>query len=459
MSLTTPEKAPLLRYGVCFTLTEWLIRAMLLALLLAVHHAGAVEPGVAADELILEVHPDKPRVYLHEAVPVTVTLLTGSTPVRDIHYPRLDGAAFRVTEFSPPRETRVIRDGREATAYQFAATLMPRKPGEIELGPAELRCDLLAPARGAAAFFGGSEPRAVTVRSKPIRFSILPLPTRGRPADFSGAVGRFTVSRKVTPTAIQRGDPVTVTTRIAGVGKFDRFSCPVIALPGVRGYPARARRTGNHLACEQVLLPETAARLEIPGARISFFDPLSERYRSAMSSPVSLVLTGAPPDQTPAEVALPVALPAAHVRATPSAAWPLFGGVGALLIALASTAFLATRRWPEGAGHRAEAAAVARQHLARAEAALAANDPERFYEAAFRLAQAAAAARCQRPAAGMTVGSLKPYLPPDGPGEPPRRLLADLFQECDAVRYGRSGRNRQDLSRTIERLRELIATP
>jgi len=449
---------PLLRCRVYLGSTGRLFRAILLALLLGVHPAtvwAAAAEEVAGDELILEVHPEKSRAYLHEAVPVTVTLLAGSVSVRNIEYPRLDGAAFRISEFSPPRRSSVARNGREYTAYEFAATLIPRESGEIELGPAELRCDLLAAAGGAAAFFGGSEPRTVTVRSKPVRFSILPLPTRGRPAGYTGAVGRFTLSRQVTPTAIQIGDPITLTTRIEGVGNIDSYSCESISLPGVRAYPSRARRVGKRLTCEQVLVPEAAASVEIPAALISFFDPLSERYRTATSPSVPLALTGAHSGQT-REMA-PVAAVKARSAPAPSGTsrWPLWAALAAVLLVSAGAALLATRRRRAVLEHTAAVVAVARQSLAEAEAALAANDPQRFYEAIFRLAQASAAARLNLPSPGMTVGMLNH----DGSGEPTHHFLAELFQECDAVRYGRSARDRQDMLRTFKRLQEVIADP
>jgi len=433
--------------------TGQIIRAMLLSLLLGAHPASrceAAESDAVGDELILEVRPEKSRVYLREAVPITVSLLAGPLPIRNLQYPRLNGAAFRISEFAPPRQTSVTRNGHEVTAYEFATTLIPRKPGEIELGPAELSCDLLAPASGAAAFFGGSEPRTVTVRSKPVSFSILPLPTRGRPADFTGAVGRFMVSRNVTPTASRNGDPVTVTTRIEGVGNIDGFSCNSISLPGVRSYPPRARRGEHRLACEQVLVPETAATVTIPAAHISFFDPLAERYRTAMSPSVLLVVTGAPTDQI--RGVAPVASVKARSAEAPSGTsrWPLWGALVGVLIVLASAALLALKRWRVVPDHAI--AGMARPSLAEAEAALAADDPARFYEATFRLVQASAAARWNQPSPGMTVGMLGRDLQHDAP------ILAELFQECDAVRYGRSARDRQDMLRTIERLQELIAT-
>jgi len=130
----------------------------------------------------------------------------------------------------------------------------------------------------------------VTLRSQPVHFSILPLPTRGRPAGYSGAVGHFTLSRQATPSVIHSGDPVTVTTRIEGVGNIDSFPCQSILLSGVHSYPPRARRGGDRLACEQVLLPKSATVLVIPEARISFFDPEAARYRTATSPALGLTL-------------------------------------------------------------------------------------------------------------------------------------------------------------------------
>jgi len=149
--------------------TARILRVLPLALLLCLQPCAraAVPSGEVAGEgsgagagadLILELRPEKNRVYLHEAIPVAVTLLAGAVSVRDIQYPRLAGAAFRVTEFAPPRKDSVVRDGREFTSYEFSATLVPRKSGEIELGPAELRCDLLAPARVLRPFSEAANP-------------------------------------------------------------------------------------------------------------------------------------------------------------------------------------------------------------------------------------------------------------------------------------------------------------
>jgi hypothetical protein len=426
---------------------------MLLALLLGVQAVWAAAEEVAGDELILEVRPEKTRAYLHEAVPVTVTLLAGAVSVRNIQYPRLAGAAFRTTEFSPPRRSSVARNGREYTAYEFAATLIPRASGEIELGPAELRCDLLAPGSGAAAFFGGSEPRSVTVRSQPVSLTFLPLPTRGRPPGYSGAVGRFTLARQASPTVIQRGDPITVTTRIEGVGNIDTFSCESISLPGMRVYPPRARRTGNRLTCEQVLLPEADDRLEIPAASISFFDPLNERYSTLKSQPVQLkVVTVA------STIAPPARASTAERADDANATRRLLVGVAAGTLLLVALVFHTLRRKRTGKAEPAVSHATlpsVADWLAEAKDALAGNDPGRFHTATYRALQAHLGAKYGLAAGGITGEVVATVLRPIGIEEDLLESYESLFLICDRARFSPGG-GRHGAMLDTYRLLELV---
>jgi len=410
--------------------------AILLAL--ASHGGSASGAGAGSDAgPVLEILPAKHRAYLGEKISLTVTLLADPAGVRDVLYPRLASEAFRVAEFSPPRRRMMVRDGRELVAYEFATTLDPVRSGEIPLGPAELRCDLLTPAGGGAAFFGGGEPQPITLRSEAVRMSILPLPTRGRPADFSGVVGRFSVSRQVVPAAVSSGDPVTVTTRIGGVGNIDSYACPSISLPNARSYPITEKRSDDHLICEQVILPAEA--VEIPPAIISYFDPGSGRYRTSATAPLRI-------DVLPAETP-PTSAPTVHVGAPPTE--PPRSGRGALvaitvgfvLLMVLLDGFLLTRRSPSVEGPPAAAGKPGPEWsawLAEADRALAANDGQGFYLAAFRLAQIAVAS------AMMENGGRTPSMPP---------RLEEIFGRCDAVRYGLGVPDMREMHAILEFLR------
>ena len=393
-----------------------------------------VATEVAAEtELFLELRPEKQQVYIHEPLTVSVTLLAGQVTLRDIRYPRLKHPAFRIGEFAPPHQDTLQRQGQDYRSHAFAATLLPLKPGRHTLGPAELDCDRLDPDTGAAAYFGASEPRSVTLHSETTTITVLPLPAQGRPADFSGAVGRYRLSRQAAPLQVAPGDPVLLTTHIQGSASgMAALTCPEFAQAGMRAYPPRTVRTSERLLCEQVLVPQIGGRLEIPAYRFSYFDPLSERYHTLNSPALSLQVSA--PATPPAPVSAPVA------AVTPSGGlpgWRIWMGV--LMMAALAWHFLRRRNIPEQPVDNRESARAA---LRRAEAA---EDPTICYEAAFRCAQILAAAPAHQPAPGISAA-------PDGD-----RRLAEVFRECDAVRYGRAPRGEVEMKKLCASLREVLA--
>jgi hypothetical protein len=407
------------------------------------------------DGLILEVRPEKDRAYLHERVPVTVTLLAGPVSARNIQYPRLRGPGFGAMEFGPPRQKTISRNGIEYTAHEFATIITPLVAGRLELGPAEIRCDVPAPASGAAAFFGGGEPRSVALRSEPASLTVLPLPALGRPVGFAGAVGRFTVTRRATPTEVRIGNPITVITRVGGVGDFDSHACEPIELSGVRVYPPRMKRTKNQLSCEQVLFPETATDLEIPAAVISFFDPLTGGYATSKSTPIRLTAAPTSQPKTGPTAAATREPPGPGSSGKPD--WLMWGSLTGALAVAATVFHLVTRRRRMAPAAAPDAIGGLNRLLAEADAALADADPRRFYGAAFRLAQAAAAGCLNLPRSGMTAGSLNVMTESGDCPESLCPLLGDVFHECDAFRYGRSIRDRSHMARTFKQL-ELIVS-
>ncbi len=434
----------------------WVMRVLLLAaglLLSAQSHADEAAGSSSGDELSLELKPQRNRLYQHERIPVTVTLLAGRVSVRNIQYPILNSGALSIGKFDPPRQGSLTRDGQAFTTYQFSSTLSAEKIGKFALGPAQLHCEQLAPANGAAAFFGGSQARSVTVSSQPVQLTILPLPARGRPADYGGAVGQFKISRQVTPTAFSSGDPVTVTTRIEGVGNLDNFPCRSIALAGVRSYPPQSRRSASSLLCEQVLVPESGDGIEIPAERIRYFDPLAGRYRTDISPTVHLVAIDPPSINPQAAVHTSAAKALPELASASPARWSLWVAVSGLFLS-AGMALLVVRNKRAAPENLPASSIMDQRLLAEAKAALAADAPHRFYDAVFRLAQAVAAAQCGLPRSGLTVGTLR-QIKFNGadPG-----VLVELFQECDEVRYGQAVRNQTQMARTLQQLQTTLAT-
>jgi hypothetical protein len=403
--------------------------------------------------LLLEIGTDKAQSYLHEPVTLTVTLLGGPVTLRNIGYPRLKNPAFLLGEFGPPRQRTLEREGRELTAYDFTAPLTPTRSGTLPIGPAELSCELLVPASGPDAFFGGTELRHITVRSPSLTLAVLPLPARGRPGGFSGAVGRFSVTRTAQPQSLRAGEPVTVRTVIRGTGNVRAFACNPISAPGLQSYPPRREAGGNSLSCEQVVIPGSPAVREIPGVVVYFFDPQSQSYRSARSAPVPLRVSAVPapptslPSQPPALVD-PRNLGSSYLVVLPAIS------AGVLLVAGAGGLLLLGRRHlgaltPDSSP---DPILEIRSRLLKAEKALDAGEITAFYDCVFRVLQTLIAVRLRLAPAGVT-GPLGPdALPAAG-----FRSACALLAQCDRVRYGShrpvGAESREDLLA----LRELVA--
>jgi hypothetical protein len=131
---------------------------------------------------------------------------------------------------------------------------------------------------------------------------VLPLPDEGRPASFTGAIGKFTVEASAKPVKLTVGDPLTLTVKVAGKGNFDRLSIPAIESGGDwKAYPASSKfeptdalGTSGRKVSEQAVVPITAKVTSVPARPFSYFDPDKRRYVELTTQPIALTIEGAP---------------------------------------------------------------------------------------------------------------------------------------------------------------------
>ena len=62
---------------------------------------------------------------------------------------------------------------------------------------------------------------------------MLPLPQEGRPADFGGLVGDFTLAATVEPLELKAGESATLTATVRGRGNAKRI--PELKIPSLDG--------------------------------------------------------------------------------------------------------------------------------------------------------------------------------------------------------------------------------
>jgi hypothetical protein len=128
------------------------------------------------------------------------------------------------------------------------------------------------------------------VRSRAITLRIVPLPDAGRPAEFSGAVGRFKVEAEVSSRSVAVGESFQLVLRIEGEGNVHAFDVPSfaeLAVFDVRG-TLDAKEEGRRVITYD-LSPRDIAVKEVPALGFAYFDttpPAS--YRVAKTAPVRI---------------------------------------------------------------------------------------------------------------------------------------------------------------------------
>jgi hypothetical protein len=188
---------------------------------------------------------------------------------------------------------------------QTTFELTPIREGVSELA---LNGTMLIQGAAVSAFSNSGRDRPFAFRRK---LTIEHVPERGRPVDWSGAIGTFAAEAvQVSKDKPEVGEPIRLRAILTGTGNLDRLITPEI--PGSEQWdilPAQERRRHSE---EQrffvyTLVPRLPGKLLTPAIRFSTFDPLTKKYSRVEFKPIEVVVTGT----APAKVDLITADPAA----------------------------------------------------------------------------------------------------------------------------------------------------
>jgi hypothetical protein len=278
----------------------------------------------------------KKTLYVGEVVPVELRFyFDAGYPARLPDRPMFSGEGFTVMPFSKPIEKQQEVDGRVYNVVIFQTAISAAKAGTLEISPATIESQVQVPNRPPAGFddfFGGflgnmlsGDIRQITVRTQSAKLEVKPLPKDGRPEDFSGAVGQFSLQASATPKQAAAGDPISFNVTVSGRGNFDAMAPPVLLdAEGWRSYPPGEKFEAspsdpvgfNGEKRFEFMIVAREDRSKTPVAQLSFFDPSLEKYVTLKSTAIEVTAKG-----TVAPTAVAAAAPAAQPTpaATPGA--------------------------------------------------------------------------------------------------------------------------------------------
>lgn len=201
---------------------------------------------------------------------------------------------------------------RKALIARFA--IYPYKPGKFALDRLVVNGQVIARIMRQddddpfAAFFGSfGQARNASHASEEETIEVLPLPETGKPANFGGAVGKFTMALTADKTQAPANSPINLTLNIEGRGNFHAIGEPKLPLPpdfelyesttsAKASAPMGSRRAlENKKSFQYLILPRKEGKFTIPPTQFSFYDPEKKSYQTLSTQPLSLEIT---PDQS-----------------------------------------------------------------------------------------------------------------------------------------------------------------
>jgi hypothetical protein len=442
-------------------------------------------PVLLKDKIFLVMKADRTQAYLHEIFTVTIQLFFRGVTLRDIQYPQLSHQYFSIREFDPPVEKRETRDGLAFEVIEFKTTLFGKKNGNFKMGPSRLQCKLpmakqdegsrpLGERTAVDNYFGTSEHYPLNLESADIPFKIVPLPGKGKPSDFHGAVGSFDFTMGVHPREAKVGEPITLKMVIEGKGNFDTLVPPHVEKGNLfKGYQPRVTQEKDRMIYEQVLIPQSEAVREIPIIRFSFFDPEKGSYQTLGKGPLPIKIMRPDLDEDQKMSGKPerVGENLITVKGSPGKlrkkGASLYKNTIFLLLQLlplllfSSLALINKRKMKLKTdlryARRQKAKKIARKGIQKAERILKKEGPIEFYDTLFKTLQDYLGNRFYLPSRSMTGEVVDEVLKPKGVDGETTEKLQDLFLKCDRVRYAASGLGKSDMEETLTRLKEVIS--
>lgn len=147
---------------------------------------------------------------------------------------------------------------------------------------------------------GQIEAQEVTLSSLPVTITVKPLPATGKPANYDGAVGSFTINASVNTLSIAAGETGLLKIVINGEGNLPLVNAPVINWPnGVDGYEATVKEEidkttapikGSKLF-EYGFTAQQEGTLQIPPVSFSYFDAAANAYRQLKTDSFTITVT------------------------------------------------------------------------------------------------------------------------------------------------------------------------
>ena len=266
---------------------------------------------VASENVHLIAEVSKSNPFLNEAITIVYKLYVSNDVSITRSWQELDTPKFQdfwSQYIEEKREQQIYETTYEGKPYRYVilkkADLYPQKTGELTIEP--LTLDVPIDVQGNTRdIFGRRRMTRVnrTISAGKRIINVKPLPTEGRPDDFSGAVGNFNFSVSVNKTMLDANEALELKIRTKGIGNLKLFNLPSLTLPSsLEVYePVRDNKVAinikgmnGFISDTYTIIPQYKGSYPIRPISFSYFDVTSAKYKTIISDEIVVKVQNGP---------------------------------------------------------------------------------------------------------------------------------------------------------------------
>jgi hypothetical protein len=252
--------------------------------------------------LFLRVVLDKDNVYQGQQLTLTYRLYTRTDIVQSQVTKMPDLTGFWNEDIKGPQKAEWKKETYKGIEYSVAdikqIILFPDHAGNITIDPFAMTFVVRVPAPAKdimdQVFGGRFEDKQYNAKSAPVVVHVKPLPEKGKPLGFTGAVGNFSVRSTIDKTSLKANEALNYKVTVTGSGNikllkelntnfpvdFEKYDPKIVdsvteAVSGVSG-------TRNY---SYLLIPRHGGDYKIDPFKFSYFNPTTGKYTSLETKP------------------------------------------------------------------------------------------------------------------------------------------------------------------------------
>ena len=263
----------------------------------------------AGDALHLVAEVSKTNPYINEPITVVYKLYfsynIGITNWRELNKPKYNDFWSQNIDI---KQLNVEEGTYNNERYRYVilrkTVLYPQKTGALDIEPLSLDIDVELPTNRRTVFgqtITTKDHKRVAAGKK--RLNVKALPTKGRPENFSGAVGTYDFKVTSSKTTLNNGESLDLTLNVSGKGNLKLFDLPKPVVPaGLEKFDAiRDEKVSTNLngmsgrvTDTYSIVPQFRGNYTIKSMAFSYFDLNSNSYKTIDSRDIVINVMDGP---------------------------------------------------------------------------------------------------------------------------------------------------------------------